>query len=126
MFRKKLREHELDDKEIEIEIVDRSPTVNVIGGAPGMDDLNDQLQSIFDSMSSNKKSAKKMKIKEAFKILTEEEASKLTQNDDLKPKLLSLLKITVLSSSMRSTRSVRKAKIEALCLDRVCKEIFCL
>lgn len=52
-------------------------------------------------MSSNKKSAKKMKIKEAFKILTEEEASKLTQNDDLKPKLLSLLKTTVLSSSMR-------------------------
>lgn len=47
MFRKKLREHELDDKEIEIEIVDRSPTVNVIGGAPGMDDLNDQLQSIL-------------------------------------------------------------------------------
>ena len=49
MFRKKLREHELDDKEIEIEIVDRSPTVNVIGRAPGRDDLNDQLQSIFDS-----------------------------------------------------------------------------
>ena len=90
MFRKKLREHELDDKEIEIEIVDRSPTVNVIGGAPGMDDLNDQLQSIFDSMSSNKKSAKKMKIKEAFKILTEEEASKLTQNDDLKTKAIEL------------------------------------
>ncbi len=55
-----------------------------------MDDLNDQLQSIFDSMSSNKKSAKKMKIKEAFKILTEEEASKLTQNDDLKTKAIEL------------------------------------
>jgi len=90
MFRKKLREHELDDKEIEIEINDRSPTVNVIGGAPGMDDLNDQLQSIFDSMQSQKKATKKMKIKDAFKILTEEEANKLTQNDDLRTQAIEL------------------------------------
>ena len=90
MFRKKLREHELDDKEIEIVVLDKSPTVNVIGGAPGMDDLNDQIQSIFDSMSSNKKTTKKMKVKDAFKILTEEEASKLVQNDDLKTQAIEL------------------------------------
>ena len=90
MLRKKLREHSLDDREIEIEIFDKSPTVNVIGGAPGMDDINDQLQSIFDSMTANKKSLKKMKIKDALKILTEEEASKLTQNDDLKAKAIEL------------------------------------
>ncbi|MGN0902920.1 MAG: ATP-dependent protease ATPase subunit HslU [Succinivibrio sp.] len=90
MFRKKFREHQLDDKEIEIEVADRSPTVNVIGGAPGMDDLNDQLQSIFESMSSHKKSVKKMRIADAFKILTEEEAGKLTKNDDLREKAIEL------------------------------------
>lgn len=90
MFRKKLREHEIDDKEIEIEISDKSPTVNVIGGAPGMDEINDQLQSIFDSMHSRKKTTKKMKISDAFKVLLEEEAAKLTQNDDLRTRAIEL------------------------------------
>ncbi len=90
LFRKKLREHEIDDKEIEIEITDKSPTVNVIGGAPGMDEINDQLQSLFDSMHSRKKATKKMKISEAFKILIEEEAAKLTQSDDLRAKAIEL------------------------------------
>lgn len=90
MFRKKLREHEIDDKEIEIEISDKSPTVNVIGGAPGMDEINDQLQSIFDSMHARKKTTKKMKISEAFKILLEEETAKLTQNDDLRTRAIEL------------------------------------
>ena len=90
MFRKKLREHEIDDKEIEIEISDKSPTVNVIGGAPGMDEINDQLQSIFDSMHARKKTTQKMKISEAFKILLEEEAAKLTQNDDLRTRAIEL------------------------------------
>ncbi len=90
MFRKKLREHEIDDKEIEIEVSDKSPTVNVIGGAPGMDEINDQLQSIFDSMHTRKKTTKKMKISDAFKILMEEEAAKLTQNDDLRTRAIEL------------------------------------
>ncbi|SFS70612.1 ATP-dependent HslUV protease ATP-binding subunit HslU [Succinivibrio dextrinosolvens] len=90
MFRKKLREHEIDDKEIEIEVSDKSPTVNVIGGAPGMDEINDQLQSLFDSMHSRKKTTKKMKISDAFKILLEEEAAKLTQNDDLRTRAIEL------------------------------------
>lgn len=90
MFRKKFREHELDDKEIELEISNQGPTVNVIGGAPGMDDLNDQIQSIFESMQSSKKALKKMKISDAFKVLTEEEAAKLTQNDDLRSKAIEL------------------------------------
>lgn len=90
MFRKKLREHEIDDKEIEIEVSDKSPTVNVIGGAPGMDEINDQLQSLFDSMHSRKKTTKKMKISDALKILLEEEAAKLTQNDDLRTRAIEL------------------------------------
>ena len=55
-----------------------------------MDEINDQLQSIFDSMHARKKTTKKMKISEAFKILLEEEAAKLTQNDDLRTKAIEL------------------------------------
>ena len=90
MFRKKLREHELDDKEIEISIEETGPTVNVIGGAPGMDELNDQIQSLFNSMTSGKKATKKLKIKDAFKVLVEEEAAKLTKNDDLRTQAIEL------------------------------------
>lgn len=91
LFRKKLREGQLDDKEIEINIVEQGPAVNVIGaGAPGMDEISDQIASLFESMSQNKKSLKKMKIKDAFKILTEEEAAKLTKNEDLKTQAIEL------------------------------------
>ena len=90
LFRKKLREHELDEKEIEISVEDTGPTVNVIGGAPGMDEINDQLQSIFNSMTQGKKTTKKMKIKDAFKVIVEEEAAKLTKNDDLRTQAIEL------------------------------------
>lgn len=91
VFRKKLREGQLDDKEIEIPVSEQGPTVNVIGGAaPGMDEISDQLSSLFESMNQNKKTLKKMKIKDAFKILTEEEAAKLTKNDDLRTKAIDL------------------------------------
>ena len=62
VFRKKLREGQLDDKEIEIPVSEQGPTVNVIGGAaPGMDEISDQLSSLFESMNQNKKTLKKMK-----------------------------------------------------------------
>ena len=51
LFRKKLREGELNDKEIEIKIQDKSPMVNVIGGNPALEDMNNQLQSIFDNLT---------------------------------------------------------------------------
>lgn len=90
LFRKKLREGELNDKEIEIKIQDKSPMVNVIGGNPALEDMNNQLQSIFDNLSANRQTSKKMKISEAMKLITEEEAGKLTNPDDIKDKAVAL------------------------------------
>ena len=91
LFRKKLREGTLDDKEIDISLQDKAPSVNIIGGGGGaMEEMNNQLQSLFDTMSQNRYVTKKMKIKDAFKELVEEEASKLTQTDDLKSDAINL------------------------------------
>ena len=83
-FRKKLREGQLDDKEIELDIA--APKVGVeIMAPPGMEEMTDQLQGMFQSMGNNAPTKKrKLKIKEAFKVLQEEEAAKLVNQDDLK------------------------------------------
>lgn len=82
-FRKKLREGQLDDKEIEID-VSMSPAHVEIMAPPGMEDMTSQLQDMFESLGSNKKQKRKLPIKKAFKLLTEEEAHKLINDDDLK------------------------------------------
>ena len=82
IFRKKLREGQLDDKEIEIDI--SSPVSVEIMTPPGMEDMTSQLQSLFEGMSPNKTKKRKMKIKDAFKILIDEEAAKLVNQDELK------------------------------------------
>lgn len=83
LFRKKLRQGELDDKEIEIEMA--APKVGVeIMSPPGMEDMTNQLQNMFSSMSSDKTKTIKLPIKQAFKQLIDEEAAKLVNEDDLK------------------------------------------
>jgi ATP-dependent HslUV protease ATP-binding subunit HslU len=83
VFRKKLREGKLDDKEIEIEL--SSPTQGVeILGPQGMEDLTSQIQGMFQNMGSQKTKSRKVKIKEAMKLLTEEEAASMTNEDDIK------------------------------------------
>ncbi|WP_195759403.1 HslU--HslV peptidase ATPase subunit [Otariodibacter oris] len=82
IFRKKLREGSLDDKEIEIEI--SSPVSVEIMTPPGMEDMTSQLQSLFEGMSPSKTKKRKMKIKDAFKVLIEEEAAKLVNPEELK------------------------------------------
>ncbi len=83
VFRKKLREGKLDDKEIEIEL--SSPTQGVeILGPQGMEDLTNQIQGMFQNMGSQKTKSRKVKIKEAMKLLTEEEAASMTNEDDIK------------------------------------------
>ncbi|WP_343189074.1 HslU--HslV peptidase ATPase subunit [Buchnera aphidicola (Chaitoregma tattakana)] len=86
-FRKKLREGKLDDKEIEIN-VSVTPLGVEIMAPPGMEDLTNQLQSIFQNLGSNKKRARKLKIKDAMKILIEEEASKLINPEEIKKKAI--------------------------------------
>ncbi len=82
-FRKKLREGQLDDKEIEVD-VRMTPAHVEIMAPPGMEDMTSQLQDMFESLGSNKKQKRKLPIKKAFKLLAEEEAQKLINDDDLK------------------------------------------
>ena len=82
-FRKKLREGDLDDKEIEIEI-SANPVGIEIMTPPGMEDMASQLQGMFQNMGSPRKRKRKMKIKEAFKALTDEEAQKLINEEEVK------------------------------------------
>ncbi|MFD2167235.1 ATP-dependent protease ATPase subunit HslU [Thalassotalea euphylliae] len=87
VFRKKLREGKLDDKEIEIDIA--APQMGVeIMAPPGMEDMTSQLQSMFQNMSGDKTKKRKLKIKDAFKSLQEEEAAKIVNQDDIKAKAL--------------------------------------
>ena len=83
LFRKKLREGELDDKEIEIE-VSATPVGVEIMAPPGMEDMTSQLQSMFSSMGSGKKKTNKMTVKAALQKIREEEAAKLINEEDLK------------------------------------------
>lgn len=88
VFRKKLREGQLDDKEIEVEVA--QPQVGVeIMAPPGMEEMTNQLQSMFQNLGSQQNGKKrKMKIKDALKVLTEEEAAKLLNPEELKEKAL--------------------------------------
>lgn len=83
IFRKKLREGQLDDKEIEIELA--VPQVGVeIMAPPGMEEMTNQLQGLFQNLGGNTKKKRKLKIKEAVKLLVEEEAAKLVNQEELK------------------------------------------
>ncbi|MCT6875316.1 HslU--HslV peptidase ATPase subunit [Frischella perrara] len=82
-FRKKLREGSLDDKEIEIEVSSLNIGVEIMA-PPGMEEMTSQLQSMFQNLGGQKAKPRKMKIKDAFKLLIEEEAAKLVNPDDLK------------------------------------------
>lgn len=83
LFRKKLREGLLDDKEIEVE-VSASLGVEIMMAPPGMEEMTSQLQSMFQNLSSDRKKMRKFKIVDAKKILREEEAAKLIDDDELK------------------------------------------
>ena len=82
-FRKKLREGELDDKEIEIEVSGPSMQAEIFA-PPGMEDLTSQIQGMFQTMGNGRKKSRKLKISEARKLLIEEEAGKLVNDDEVK------------------------------------------
>ncbi|WP_455198398.1 ATP-dependent protease ATPase subunit HslU [Kaarinaea lacus] len=82
-FRKKLREGDLDDKEIEIEVA-ASPIGVEIMSPPGMEEMTSQLQGLFQNMGSGRTKTRKLRIKDAFKLLTDEEAGKLLNEEDIK------------------------------------------
>ena len=84
-FRKKLRERDLDDKEIEIE-VSATPVGIEIMTPPGMEEMASQLQGMFQNLGSGRTRLRKLRIKDALKVLTDEEAHKMINEEDLKAK----------------------------------------
>ncbi|MFI3245668.1 MAG: HslU--HslV peptidase ATPase subunit [Ferrimonas sp.] len=87
IFRKKLREGQLDDKEIDIDIAQPQMGVELMT-PPGMEEMANQLQNLFQNMGGQQKDRKKMKVKDAFKALIEEEAAKMVNPEELKEKAI--------------------------------------
>jgi len=86
-FRKKLREHELDDKEIDIEVAALQPQMEILA-PPGMEDLTSQIQGMLSNFGGGRKRLRRLKIREALGLLTEEEAARLVNDDELKARAL--------------------------------------
>ncbi len=82
-FRKKLREGELDDREIEIEVATPQAHMEIMA-PPGMEELTQQIQGMFQNMGGGRKKLRKLKIRDAMKQLTDEEASRLVNDEDLR------------------------------------------
>jgi ATP-dependent HslUV protease ATP-binding subunit HslU len=86
-FRKRLREGELDDKEIDIEVAATSPQMEILA-PPGMEELTSQIQGMLSNLGGGRRRLRRMKIREAAEILTEEEAARLVNDDELKSRAL--------------------------------------
>jgi len=82
-FRKKLREGELDDREIEIEVQAAGVGVEIMA-PPGMEEMTNQLQGLFQNMSSGRVNPRKLRVRDALKLLTDEEAVKMVNEEDIK------------------------------------------
>jgi ATP-dependent HslUV protease ATP-binding subunit HslU len=86
-FRKMLREGQLDDKEIEVE-VQAIPVGIEIMAPPGMEEMTSQLQGMFQNMGGNRRQTKKLKVNEAMRMLTDEEAARMVDEEELKSRAL--------------------------------------
>ncbi len=87
VFRKKLREGQLDDKEIEIDVADAPPQVQIMG-PQGMEEMAGQLRGMFSHMGQEKRKTRKLRIAEAMKLLTDEEAAKLVNEEDVRTRAI--------------------------------------
>jgi ATP-dependent HslUV protease ATP-binding subunit HslU len=86
-FRKKLREGELDDKEIDIEVAVSQPQMEILA-PPGMEELTSQIQGMLAGLGGGRRRLRRMKIREAAQILTDEEAARLVNDDEHKVRAL--------------------------------------
>jgi ATP-dependent HslUV protease ATP-binding subunit HslU len=86
-FRKKLREGSLDDKEIEIEVAASQAQMEILA-PPGMEELTQQIQGMFQNLGGGRKKLRKLKVREAMRLLVEEEAGRLVNDEDLKTRAL--------------------------------------
>jgi ATP-dependent HslUV protease ATP-binding subunit HslU len=83
VFRKKLRQGELDDKDIEIDVADAKPQVEIMS-PPGMEEMTEQLRGMFSQLGGVRRKTRKLKIREAMKLLVDEEAAGLVNEDEIK------------------------------------------
>ena len=86
-FRKRLREGSLDDREVEIELADTRPQMEIMA-PPGMEEMTEQIKSMFSGLGNGRKKSRKLKIGEAMKMLIDEEASRLVNEEELKQKAI--------------------------------------
>jgi ATP-dependent HslUV protease ATP-binding subunit HslU len=86
-FRKKLREGQLDEREIEVDLAETRPAMEIMGPA-GMEDMAEQLKGMFGQFGAGKRQTRKLRIQEALKLLTEEEAGKLVNEDEIRASAL--------------------------------------
>ncbi len=86
-FRKKLREGELDDRDIEIEMAASQAHMEIFA-PPGMEELTQQIQGMFQNLGGGRRKLRKMKVREAMKMLTDEEAGRLVNDEDLRARAL--------------------------------------
>ncbi|MDX1465827.1 MAG: ATP-dependent protease ATPase subunit HslU [Halomonas sp.] len=87
LFRKKLREGQLDDKEIDIEVTPQGPGVDITT-PPGMEEMTSQLQNLFAGMGKQKSETRRVAVKDALGLLRDEEAGKLVNEDDIKSRAI--------------------------------------
>ncbi|MCL6271824.1 ATP-dependent protease ATPase subunit HslU [Sansalvadorimonas sp. 2012CJ34-2] len=87
IFRKKLREGQLDDKEVEIDVQEAKVGVEIMA-PPGMEEMTSQLQNMFSGMNTGRTQSRKLRVKDALKLVQDEEASKLVNEDELKTKAI--------------------------------------
>jgi ATP-dependent HslUV protease ATP-binding subunit HslU len=86
-FRKRLREGQLDDRDVEIEVAEASPQMEIMA-PPGMEEMTEQIKTMFAGVGGARKKPRKMKIRDAMKLLVDEEAAKLINDEELKQKAI--------------------------------------
>jgi len=132
LFRKRLREGQLDDKEIDIEVAE-SPAGVEIMAPPGMEEMTSQLQNLFANMGKGKKKARKLKIKDALKLVRDEEAARLVNEEELKARALEAVEqngivfIDEIDKVAKRANAGGSAATPAAptCPARVCSATFC-
>jgi ATP-dependent HslUV protease ATP-binding subunit HslU len=93
IFRKKLREGDLDDKEVEIKVSDSASGVEIMA-PPGLEEMTSQLSSMFSNMNSGKKTTRRLPVKAALKLLQDEEAGKLVNEEDIRNRAVEITEQT--------------------------------
>jgi len=123
-FRKLFREGKLDDKEIEIEV--SGPTVGVeIMGPPGMEEMTGQLQSMFQNLGGQRTRSRKVRVREAARLLTEEEAGNLINDEDIKQEAVNRVEQNEFFSTRWTRSSAGPITRAPMFLGKGSNETFC-